>query len=218
MSGFWDINGISPENMNRLGPLVDGIVGTNGQYQDLYEAMVDPAGPLWTKVIVCAGCTMSQDVLLGAAYQSGCIVSLGQLVEIGRKKLTIDCDDFIMRNVLIRSTTGDGLVLSEDRTMLDGVSILYSGGYGIKIESAGGGGYHKIINSVVYDNGDDGIEIANGMSVYIAGTKIQANAGYGIDDNNASTTAVQMLGNLVTGNTLGQIDSVSTLIAANRTA
>jgi len=216
--GFWDTYGITPENMNLLGPLVDGIVGTNGEYQDLYEAMVDPAGPLWKKVIVTTGCTMSQDVTLTSGYAGGCIVSPGGVINIGAKKLTIGCDDFMLRNVAIGSTTGDSLVLTEDRTYLHNVSILSSGGIGIKIEVSGGGGNHRIEQCLIYNSAGDGVEIANPSWVTMIGCRIQANGGYGVDDNNASTTFTIFVANIITGNSSGQLDSVSTLVAANKTS
>ena len=165
---FWTTNPITAANLDKLGPLVQGIVGTNGEYQDLYEAMVDPAGPQWSRVIALDGCTMSQDVTIPSASYQGCIIGMGrQAITLGHKKLRIEASDFLLKNIKITNATGNALEIAEDRCWIDQVCILYAGGIGIKFDSALGGDIHHLTNSVIYDCGDDGIEIDDGVQVSV---------------------------------------------------
>jgi len=216
---FWTTNPITAANLDKLGPLVDGIVGTYGEYQDLYEAMIDPAGPQWKKVIVTDGCILSQDVTIPSASYQGCIIGFGrkQITLGGSKKLRIEASDFLLRNIKISNAVGNALEIAEDRCWIDEIGILYAGGIGVWFDSSLGGDLHRITNSVIYDCGDDGIEIDDSVNVSVFGTRIQACSGWGIDDNNSTALNSTFVGNILNGNSLGGLSSNSTLIAANRT-
>ena len=139
-----------------------------------------------------------------------------QAITLGHKKLRIEASDFLLKNIKITNATGNALEIAEDRCWIDQVCILYAGGIGIKFDSALGGDIHHLTNSVIYDCGDDGIEIDDGVQVSVINVRSQANTGCGIDDNNTATYCF-FIGNNLTGNTGTNLSTVSTLVAANRT-
>ena len=201
--GFWDTNTITPENMNLLGPLVDGIVGTNGEFQDLYEAMIDPGGPGWNHVIVTVGCTMSQDVTIPNSKGACSIIGLETVVDIGSKKLTIEADDCLLFGIRIDNTTGDCLEISGQRCHVVGCHFLYVGAKGIYLS---GGDYHVIDRCTIYDAGDDGVAIVDGVIAWLTTNRIQACDAWGVDDDNAGDNVIY-IANFITGNTSGNLST-----------
>ena len=189
-----------------LGPVADGIVGTDGQYQDLYEAMEDAGGPQWTKVIAAVGCTMSQAVTLTSAVS---IIALANRVSIGARVLRIEGANSFVSNIRIDSSTANGIEIDCSRVVISNCMIDDATGIGIKVET---GDYIDIIGCNIYANGGDGIELDDGTRVRCIRNRVQSNGGWGIDDNNSATNYTMFIGNFWGGNSSGEL-STSALAA-----
>ena len=194
---------LTTEFVEKLGPLVDGVVGTAGTYQDLYEAMVAGGGPQWRNVIVVDGCTMTQAVTITNTGIS--IVSLHHFITIGAYTLRLEGADIVLKNIRLSGATGNGVEIAASRCKMFQCEILSNSGIGIKCVS----GYddHDICNCVVWNNGDDGIEIDDGVLVRCVSNRISSNVGWGIDDNNAATDNSMFIGNVILGNTAGNLST-----------
>jgi hypothetical protein len=218
MAGFWDVNSITAENLNKVGPLFDGVVGTNGQYQDLYAAMVSPSGPQWKRVLLIPGATLSQALTLSSSHNSGCIVNVGpKYLPISTAYAwTIQADDFRIEGIDIRNSAGVALTVTGARMQATRCTFNYSSSHGLFLS---GGSSHYLWSCMAYGNGGDGFRIAAGLAVVtVIGCHSQGNTGYGLRDLAASGSQLIAVGNTVWGNTAGQITTTSTLLAANKTS
>jgi len=215
--GFWNTNKITPDNLNRLGPLVDGVVGTGGKYTDLYAAMGDPAGPQWNRVFVVPGATLNTD-LAKASSNYGCILGIGAVAISGTGKITLtDTTNWIIENIKLANT-----VAADGAYNIVGASSAYNsiincfaynpGGQGIYIS----GENTRINYCKIYSAADDGIEIAAGVNItWINNCFIISGAAWGILDNSDKAHISDCV---VTGNASGQIDGTNTYHSNNQVA
>ena len=210
-------------NMAKLGPLADGVVGTNGQYTDLYQAMIDPAGPMWKRVLVVAGAVMSRDVVIpaGGAYTAASIIGIGGYpVSIGGGyQLSIAADDVFVDCIKLSGAVGKpNITISGNRARLHRVYSLYAttvAGHGIAVTV---GSHFYFIECYTYGNGGNGISLSSGSIATVLACHSQGNTGWGLYDASGSGNNLVALGNVIWGNTAGQISTTSTIVAANKTA
>lgn len=220
---YWDTHNLTANDLAKLGPLVDGVVGTSGQYQDLWAAMIDPAGPMWKRVFVVPGAVMSQDVVIpsGGAYNGASIIGVGgQAVPItGGYQLSIVSDDVYVDRVKLSGATGrPNITISGSRARVNRVFSFYSttaAGHGIQV-TAGTGCYFT--ECYCYGNGGDGFRLVGGSIANLTTCQSQGNTGWGVNDLTVVGNAIIVHGCLLWGNTAGALNTVSTIVAANKLA
>ena len=205
-------------NLNRLGPLVDGIVGTGGEYTDLYAAMGDPAGPQWNRVLVVPGATLNTD-LLKTSVNRGCIIGVGmQLITGTGRIMLVDTSQWQIENIRLTNTvcTGAGAFNIIGANSYDNI-IKNCWAYnpdakGIYIT----GDRSRILDCRVYSAADDGIDIDAGVDItWIREALITGGAAWGIQDN---SDKAHILDCIITGNASGQIDGTDTYHSNNQVA
>ena len=208
---FWATQNLTQENLDKLGPLVDGIVGTNGQYQDLYEAMSDPGGPQWNRVFVLPGATLS-DHVVKTSVNYVAIIGIGK-IEVGGTKCIIlnNCKVGVIENIRLDNVvTGAhagaiaSIGASGERNRIKHCSVYGSDAIGIYLENE----FNWLIDCIIDSCAGDGVDIAAGSPNpnWISQCKIIGNGGWGIQDNADNCFITD---NIVTGNSSGQIDSSS---------
>lgn len=211
---FWTgSTALNVANMSRLGPMVQGIVGTDGAYADLYDAMGDPAGPQWRRVIVVPGATLNTDLTIsGANY--GCIMGYGMQFITGTGKLTLDnCAGWVLQYFRLTGTvTATGainIIGGGDRNIIDHCWVYTSGGSGIYLARP----FNRVINCTITNSAVDGIKIDAGLSYsWVRGCGIGGCTGWGINDASNKVIASD---NYVLTNTAGQINTTSTYLSNN---
>ena len=147
---------------------------------------------------------MSQDVTISTANSS--IFCLGTRQSIGAKMLTISGDDVLLFNIRLSGASGAGIVVSGQRCRIIDCLIQTNGGIGISLAA---GDYHLIQGCTIYDNGDDGVAIADGVIAWLLHNRIQANDAWGVDDDNVGDNVIYIANN-VTSNTSGQLSTNAT--------
>jgi len=217
MAGFWNTNKITAPHMNRLGPLVDGVVGTDGEYTDLYTAMGDPAGPQWNRVLVVPGATLNTD-LAKASSSNGCILGIGSQAITGTGKITLtDTTRWIIENIILTNTAcANGAINILGATsyynIIDNCVVSNPDGQGIYVS----GDRTRIIDCRIYSAADDGIEIAAGVTLtWINSPYIHNGAAWGILDN---SNKAHISDGVIVGNASGQISGTNTYHSNNQVA
>lgn len=206
MAGFWDANDITPANMNKLGPIIDGVVGTNGEYQDIYAAMLDPGGPQWTKVFITDGAIMSQ----ACAFTAGdeWLIGVGYAMRItGDYALSFAGAGAIIIGIGRSTITSPGILITGDRAHIERCVFLNCTSHGLHLNSANGN--HHLHHIVSYGNGGDGIRFEqSGDDAMLTNIRSQTNTGYGI--NNVNNARICAASGLLNGNTAGSWNGAST--------
>ena len=208
MSTYWSTNQINATTMARLGPYIDGFVGTDGEYQDLYAA-VNTGG--WKRIIVTPGCTMSANLTLSA--NDGFIWSFDMYwavaINSSTRRITISGDRWHFVGVRLDTPSGgDGITVTGSSFLMERSSVVSGSARGILLS---GGNDHVITNDCrIMNNSGDGIEISSGVDrCRIYGNRISGNGAWGIDDN----SGIVIEGcNYLLGNTSGARSTSSTYV------
>lgn len=202
MSTFWQTNNFDDINLAKLGPYIDGVVGTNGEYQDLYAAVMTGG---WKRIVLAAGCTMSADLTISA--NDGFIITLGNywlVANSNTRRLTITGARWRLQGFSMNNPTGVGITISGDRCILDTMGIFGATSHGLQFT---GGDDHSLSNCFILNSTGDGVLINAGVDrCRVLGNAISGNGGWGIND--ASNTIIEA-SNYVAGNTSGGINSTS---------
>lgn len=191
---FWCSNPTIATNLARLGPYMDGIVGTDGEYQDLYAA-INTGG--WTKMYIAPGATLSQNLTISGA--NGWIVSHrhDHGMVLNDYKITVTGNYWYFEGIkLYGGAAGwelQGAAYNMDRCCVDGGSS-----HGLYINSSYGA--NLIRGCRFIGNGGDGLKISSGSGYNrIDACDLSGNAGYGI--NTAATNYPIVSGGAIYGNT-----------------
>lgn len=174
MASYWDSNPISADALARCGPLVDGVLGTDGKYQSINDAIT--AG--WTRMLVTTGAIITADVTL--AGTRCCLVGLGSVPITGNYKLTVSSDDAVVSDIRLSNNAGIGLCITGNRAKLAGISVSNCNSHGIQLN--GSAGSHRLVDCVAYNNGGDGLRIEAANDTFITVLRSQQNTGYGVND------------------------------------
>lgn len=200
---FWDTNGVSGANLERLGPWFDVVVGTEGRYTDLNAAVA--AGH--TRIIITEGAVLTADLLL-SGKSNGFIWGphAPEAINLGAYQIDAqNCSHFhfggfrvqavASKSGIVISGTSNGLVFS--RVASNGHT---GGGHGFEFTTSG--------HNNVLDGGEaiacagDGVEISGtGDHQRITGGQYRSNTGYGIDSQGSALTVA--IGARITGNGAG---------------
>jgi len=203
---FWDgATQVTADNLARLGPYVDGFVGTDGKYSVLNDAIA--AG--WTRIIVTTGATLSADLdltakcsILGLIYQ--------ELTITGNYCINVQAADCCLAGFRISNTAGKGIYITGVRCRLERISVEYCLSHGIHFDASAGN--HEMIMVRTYGNGGDGIRLEAANTVWACHIRSQSNTGYGIND---LANLICLSTSRINANTAGQINSTSTYIDAS---
>ena len=103
---FWDSNDQTADNLARLGPIADGVVGTDGKYADLYEAVIT-AG--WKRILLAPGAFLSQDLTIAADY--GFIVGNqhGRIINLGSNNIFLNGNYWRLEGFQVHNGSGVGI-------------------------------------------------------------------------------------------------------------
>jgi len=199
--GYWDTHALTVDNMSRLGPFVDGIVGSEGKFSVLNDALA--AG--WTRIIVSAGASMNAAVNITTAVS---IMAFHHgLVQItGNYPINVSGSDCYFEGFKIVNTAGVGFYVTGARARFYRMRVESCLSHGIHFNAAWGD--HEVLMSNIYANGGDGIKIAASNPVRIAMCRIQSNTGWGVND---ATNIVQITCSQINANTAGQVNSTAVL-------
>lgn len=210
--GFWDpATEITAARLNAMGPIMQGIIGTNGEYQDIWAAMVDPGGPQWTKAFIVPGAIISRDTTLPTGDTH--LIAMGFGVPItGNFVLTIAGDGSLFKGIRRTTTTGVGFNVTASRTKFDQCLAISNSSHGWHFNSAVG--LHMMSNCISYGNGGDGVRIETvNDHAMITNLRSQANTGYGL--NNVNNARVSAATSHFNGNTGGSWNGSSTYRSAS---
>lgn len=205
MAGFWESNSLTVDNMSKLGPFVDGIVGTDGKYSVLNNAIA--AG--WTKMLLSTGASLNADLTLGSNVS---IISRHTTVSIaGNFCINVAGNDCYLEGLSISNNTGKGIYVTGQRVRMFRVIASYCLTHGIHLNSSATGD-HELISVLAFANTGDGINIAASNYTRIICSRAQSNTGWGVND---LSNVVQMSSSLVYGNTAGQISGTKTYVSSS---
>lgn len=215
---FWTGAQVNEANLERLGPAVQGFVGTEGAYTDLYDAMGDPGGPQWSRVVVLPGATLSTDLdISGVDY--GLIMGAGLISLGGTAKLSLsNCNRWDISGLKFNSTvTANGAMAlwgyGDGNNHVSNCFFNNSTVDGLHIQN-----YNVWVTECTFYSGtNDGIYIhgANTGAVWISRCAVIGNGGWGIDDQ---ADLCHITDCKVTGNSSGQINSSSSYLDNNQVA
>ncbi len=199
MSTYWETNKIKPETLARLGPFLDGIVGTNGEYQDLYAA-INTGG--WKYIMLATGATLSQDLTISAA--GGFIVAFypTESLNLGAKKITITGNYWHLEGFKL-SGAGAALEIQSNNITASRIAVVSATSHGLYLNTSGTD--LSFSQCVFRSNGGDGVRIATTSSRNrFTNCRIDNNGGYGINALIGSGDAAAIAGACrLTGNTSG---------------
>jgi len=205
---FWP-NDVDSDNLHRLGPFIDGFVGTDGKYSDLYEA-VNTGG--WSRIILAAGATLSADLTLSAS--NGFIWSpFGPgALSLGGKKITVVGDNWKLQGFKISSPTAIGIEIQGALATLLDITVTGAGSHGVYFNTSDN--HHVCDRLRVTACAGDGIHVISGCSsVRIYSSFCWSNTGYGVNDQDDSTILV---GNYLAGNTAGALNGTPAIDVGNK--
>jgi len=200
---FWDgATQITADNMARLGPDVDGFVGTDGKYSVLNDAIA--AG--WTRIIVTTGATLNADLNLTAKCS---IVSriYQDFTLTGNYCINVQANNCYLEGFRMVNGAGIGIYVTGARARLARITVESCLSHGIHFNAASGD--HELIMCNAYGNGGDGIRMEASNSARLVLIRSQSNVGYGVND---LTDVVQITCSKINGNTAGNINGASTYI------
>jgi len=206
--GFWNVNTQTAANFNRLGPWVDEIVGTNGNYQSLNSAIA--AGK--RKILIDDGAYLSAALTINIPT-GGFIVSLGHgLHDLGSYPITIASGNWYLEGFQIDGATGVGILVSGGRVEASRIWCRNNSSHGFQITSADND--HAFFGCYFDSNGGDGLRIGSGASgVRVLGGHLYGNTGYGVTDQANSSILV---GNRMDGNSSGAISGTPWIDVGNK--
>lgn len=197
---FWHSNKITADNMAKLGPYVDGFVGTNGKYSTLNAAVA--AG--WTEIIVAPGATLSADLNLTAKCSIiGLMYSADTIT--GNYCINVQGDDSYLAGFRLSNTAGKGIYVTGSRCRLERITVQNCLSHGIHFNASGGD--HELLMIIAYGNGGDGIRFEANNTARASHIRSQSNTGWGIND---LTNVLCLSTTRVAGNTAGQINGATT--------
>ena len=195
---FWP-NDLDNDNLHRLGPFIDGFVGTDGKYSDLYEA-VNTGG--WSRIILAAGATLSADLTLTGS--DGFIVSLfaAGALSLGGRKITVQGDDWHLRGFKLDTPPAVGIEIQGGVCVLKDIEVVSAGSHAFYFNTSYNGHVCELLRAS--SCGGDAVRIVSGASnIHILNSFLRGNTGYGVNDLDSSSV---LLGNHLDLNTAGAIN------------
>jgi len=197
--GFWDSASVSADNLARLGPFVNGVVGTEGKYSVLNDAVA--AG--WTRMILAPGASMNANVTLAAGTS---IISLSSNITIGGNyRINVAGDDCYLEGFRVSNNTGVGFYITGARARFFRCDARNCLSHGFHFNASGG--EHEIIVCLAYANGGDGVRCEVNNSARISMLRSQSNVGWGIND---LTGVAQISCSYLISNTAGPHNGATT--------
>ena len=175
MSSFWQNNDFDDLTLARLGPFLDGVVGTEGEYTDLYAAIA--AG--WTKMILTPSATLSQNLTISG--HNGFIWSL-HMHEFGAlndHKITVSGSYWKFVGIKLFAGAAGWELQGSNYDMIN-CSVVSGSSHGLYINSSNGG--FKFLGCTFRSNAGDGIKIVS-TSTYndFVACDSHTNAGWGVN-------------------------------------
>jgi hypothetical protein len=199
--GFWDGASVSADNLARLGPFVDGIVGTTGKYSVLNDAI--SAG--WTRILLASGASLNANLTLTGQTS---IIGLSPSVTIaGNYQINVQASDCYFEGFKLTNNTGVGFYVTGARARFFRVSAQSCLSHGFHLNAAWGD--HELMACLAYANGGDGVRCETNNYTRIMMLLSQSNVGWGVND---LTNVVQISCSYIVGNTAGQRSGTSTYI------
>lgn len=195
---FWDGGTpISADNLARLGPAWDGVVGTDGKYSTLNGAI--SAG--WRKIILAQGASLNANLTISTQYTS--IVALQSIVIVaGNFALNVTGYDCYFEGFRISNNTGVGFYVTGSRNRFFRCVAESCSSHGFHFNA--GGGDHEMISCIAKSNGGDGVRLEASNGARISMLRAQSNTGYGVRDVSG---IVQMSCSLINTNVAGQLSA-----------
>jgi len=203
---FWGVHPVTVENMDRVAPVFDVVVGTDGSTTDINAAVA--AGH--TRIALVPGAALTANLVISAS--NGVLFSLNarETLDIGAYQLQIAGSKWTLRGLKIDGAAGSyGLSLANTDIWVDQCAV-YNCWRGIQNTTAS---YNVISGCVSKDNGNDGIENA-GFHHVLAFNRVIDNGGYGVDD---ISNGCIVFGNVLTGNGSGAINGTPVVDVGNET-
>jgi hypothetical protein len=203
--GFWDGTGVTADNLARLGPFVDGFVGTGGKYSVLNDAIASG----WTRIILATGASLNANLTIPSGTS---IIGLqGNVVVAGNFCLNVTGDDCYFEGFRISNNTGKGFYMTGARARFFRVQATNCLSHGFHFNATWGD--HEMISCFAYANGGDGVRCEIYNYTRIVASRSQNNVGYGVND--IIPNAIQISCSLINGNTAGQRSGASPYVDAS---
>lgn len=172
--GFWDTASVSADNLARLGPFVDGIVGTNGKYSVLNDAVASG----WTRILLATGASLNANLTLSARTS---IIGLSPSVTVtGNYALNVVASDCYFEGFAISNNSGVGFYVTGSRARFYRVDALNCLSHGFHFNA--GWGDHEMNMCLAFANGGDGVRCEVNNPVRISQLRSQSNTGWGLND------------------------------------
>jgi len=208
--GFWDVNDFTAARMNRLGPWVDEIVGTDGNYASLNSAVAAGA----TRIILCDGAYLSAALSL-TNVNGGFIVHMGPgILNLGAYGITVTEGAWRFEGFRLASGSGVGIYLATNALSSEFARVRVVGFSSHGIQLGTNANDHLLYGCTCTTNGGDGIKVgANSSCARIEASMSYGNTGYGVNDTSNSAIVV---GNRLDGNTAGAIGGTPSIDVGNK--
>ena len=203
---FWDSHSVSVDNLSRLGPFVDGVVGTEGKYSVLNDAIA--AG--WTRIVLASGASLNADLTI--PLNTSIIALQAGITLAGNFCLNVAGADCYLEGFTVINSGGKGFYITGQRARFCRVRAMSCLSHGFHFANTSWGD-HEMTSCLAYGNGGDGIrcELYNYTRIILS--RSQNNVGYGVND--LIPNAVQISCSLINGNTAGQRSGSSPYIDAS---
>jgi len=195
-------------NLERLGPFCDVVVGTDGRYTDLNQAISDGH----TRIILGEGAILTANLSLTAA--TGFIVSPGSSrnMDLGAFTLSVESSNWHFEGFEISGASGSGIVVSSGNSIsIERCDLNTNGVHGVHIQSPVNNVHLSTIRCS--SNTGDGVRMDSGTdNTMVLGSYCSFNTGYGINDLDNSSIVVACR---IEGNTAGGINGTPEAEAGN---
>jgi hypothetical protein len=196
---FWDSNDQTADNLARLGPIADGVVGTDGKYADLYEAVIT-AG--WHRILLAPGAYLSQDLTITTNY--GFIVGNqhGRIISLGAHNIFLNANYWRLEGFQLYNGSGVGITNTGNENYFAHISVnSYVRGFVFSPT----GDDNQMFACTVDSCSSDGVLCQSGANrTRILGSTIINNGGWGVDDTGSDDALI--IGNRIAGNSSGQVN------------
>jgi hypothetical protein len=211
---WWSTRKVTVANLDRVSPIADAIIGTEGEGTDINAAVTAGA----KRIILLPGAILTADLSLTAS--DGFLVGFGSPSTIGLGAYQIDISGarWTLERFRLQGAAKSGIVVSGtaglvfiDRVFI--TALTGASSHAIDLQSANADG--SVITRVqAWSNGGDGLKIASGCNAVRAeNNSLTSNTGYGVNDGSDASILV---GNVLTGNTAGAINGTPDIDVGNK--
>lgn len=207
---FWSANKLTTANLDRISPICDAYVGTDGYTTDINQAVADGH----KKIILLTGAILTGNLDLSA--NDGYLVAIGnrRSLALGSYTLTVSGDRWYISAFNINAPAGNCITVAAGAAdlWLDNLDLTGAGAHGIEVVNSS-----HILMTMIRAKSCVGDAVRCGASTAhntLTFSHCYSNTGYGFND---LADANLVYGNDLTSNTAGAINGTPAVNVGNET-